>query len=61
MVCLESQELRDEGIIITDIKQSFQSVGFAFLNQILAIEDKDTIIESVSWVYPCLSDFTLNN
>ena len=34
MACLESWELRDEGIIIIDIKQSFQSVGFTFPNQI---------------------------
>ena len=61
MACLESWELRDEKIIISDLKQSFQSVGFSFLDQILAIEDKDTTIESVSWVYPYSSNFTLNN
>ena len=47
MACLEIQELKDEGIPICDIKQSFRSVGFSFPNQIWTIEDKDTTIESV--------------
>ena len=48
MAHLENRELRNERIIITNIKQSFQSVGLAFPNQILAIEDKDTTTESVN-------------
>ena len=58
---LESRELKDEGIPLCDIKQSFRSAGFTLPNQILAIEDKDTTIESAGWVYPCSSNFTLNN
>ena len=48
MICLESQELRDENIIISDIKKNFRSAGFAFPNQVLAIEDKDTTTKSVN-------------
>ena len=58
---LESQELKDEGIPICDIKQSFRSVGFTLPNQVLAIEDEDTTTEGVGLVYPCAPDFTLNN
>ena len=61
MMHLESWEEKDEWILIYNIKQSFQSVGFPFLNQILTIKNKDNTIENVSLLYPCSSDFTLNN
>ena len=55
------REVKDEGIPICDIKQSFRSAGFTLSNQVLAIRDEDTTTESAGLVYPCAPNFTLNN
>ena len=43
---LESQEAKDEAILLCDIKHSFQGIRFSFPNQILAIQDKDITLNN---------------